>query len=89
MLLRAALLSIAMLLSACAPPKLSEENVAKIREGMTEKEVTAILGPPTETKSGAILGITGASSVWKEGDATLSLQFVNERVVLKTYAKGR
>jgi hypothetical protein len=85
---RALLVLLPLLLAACSPAKLTEENVAKIGDGMTIEQVKAIVGPPTETQSGSILGITGASSVWKEGDATLAVQFVNDKVVLKVFRKG-
>jgi hypothetical protein len=85
---RALLLLPAFLLAACAQGKLTEQNIAKIADGMSMEQVTAIIGPPTETQTGAILGISGTSSTWKEGDATLSLQFVNDRLVLKSYVKG-
>jgi hypothetical protein len=86
--LRAILLPAAFVLAACAPSKLTEQNISKIVDGMTIEQVTAIVGPPTETQTGAILGISGTSSTWRERDATLSLQFVNDRLVLKSYVKG-
>ena len=44
-----------LLLAACS--RVSEENFGKVEEGMTEEQVTAILGKPTEANSVAVLGI--------------------------------
>ena len=41
----------AVLLVGCAGTNFSWENARKIKEGMAEQEVLALLGTPTETKS--------------------------------------
>lgn len=74
-----------LLLAACS--KVSQENFAKIQDGMTEQEVTAILGSPTESSSGSILGISGTSSKWVAGDAVILIRFVNGKVALRSFDK--
>lgn len=84
---RLALVAAAFLIAACGS-KLSEENFAKVKEGMSEQEVIAILGAPTETNSVQVLAVSGTSSTWKDAAATVSIQFVNGQVRLKSYTKS-
>jgi len=74
-----------LLLAACS--KVTQENFARIQDGMSEQEVTAILGSPAESSSGSILGISGTSSKWTGGDAAITVRFVNGKVALKTFDK--
>jgi hypothetical protein len=74
-----------LLLAACS--KVTQENFAKIQDGMSEQEVTGILGSPAESSSGSILGISGTSSKWSSADAVITVQFVNGKVALKTFNK--
>jgi len=85
MKLRALAFATVLLLAACS--KVTQENFAKIQDGMTEQEVTAILGSPTESSSGSILGISGTSSKWASGDATITIRFVNGKVALRNFEK--
>ena len=74
-----------LLLAACT--KITQENFAKIQDGMSEQEVSAILGSPTESSSSSILGISGTSSTWRGGDAVITIRFVNGKVALKSFDK--
>ena len=74
-----------LLLAACS--KVTQENFAKIQDGMTEQEVTTILGNPTESTSGSLLGISGTSSKWTSGDAVIAVSFVNGKVAMKSFDK--
>lgn len=49
-------------LAACS--RVTQENFAKVQEGMNEREVIAILGEPTESNSVNVLGISGTTSRW-------------------------
>lgn len=82
---RALVLIALLLLAACS--KVTQENFTRIQDGMTEQEVTAILGSPTESSSGSILGISGTSSKWVGGDAMITIQFVNGKVALRSFDK--
>jgi len=74
-----------LLLAACS--RVTQDNFAKIQDGMSEQEVTAILGSPAESSSGSILGISGTSSTWTGGDAVITVRFVNGKVVMKNFDK--
>ena len=80
-----ALLVACLLLAACS--KVTQENFARIQDGMTEQEVTAILGSPAETSSGSMLRISGTSSRWTGGDAVITVQFVNGKVAVRSFDK--
>ena len=71
--------------AACS--KVTAENFAKIQEGMTEQEVIALLGKPSESNSVSILGVSGTASRWVSGDAAVTVRFVNGKVALKTFDK--
>lgn len=75
----------ALLLAACS--KITAENFERVKEGMTEAEVTAILGAPTESSAMSILGISGQSSRWAGKDAVITVQFVNGKARIKNLVR--
>jgi hypothetical protein len=75
----------ALAITACS--KVNEENFLKIRDGMSEEEVIALLGRPTESNSVTVLGLSGTSARWLGGGAVISVQFVNGKVALKSFEK--
>ena len=75
------------LLLATGCSKVTPESFAKIQEGMSEQEVIALLGSPSESSSVNILGVSGTASRWVSGDAAISVRFVNGKVALKTFDK--
>lgn len=79
-------LCLALALAACS--KVTQENYARIQDGMTEEEVHAILGKPAATSSVTVLGLSGTSSRWQSGDAVISIQFANGKVRLKSFDKA-
>jgi outer membrane protein assembly factor BamE (lipoprotein component of BamABCDE complex) len=81
-------LVICMSLVACSGSKISQENFEQIHTGMTLAQVTAILGEPTEASSVDVAVFSGASSKWIKGDITITIQFVNGKVVAKQLSKG-
>jgi len=78
-------LALVVLLAGCS--KVSEENFGKVQEGMTEEQVMAILGKPTEANSVAVLGVSGTTSRWVGNGATITVRFVNGKVALKSFDK--
>ena len=74
-----------LLLAACS--KVTQESFAKVQDGMSEREVHAVLGPPTSSSSVQILGVSGTHSLWEGGDAVISVRFVNGKVATKSYRK--
>jgi hypothetical protein len=85
-LARGALILATLLLAACGA-KISAENFERIQDGMTQKEVIAILGEPTETSSVNIAGVSGGMATWKDGSTAISVQFLNGKVQAKQLAK--
>ena len=75
-------LAAALLLAACS--KVTQENFAKIETGMTEEQVTAILGKPDESTTKANVFTT---SVWRGGDAEITIRLAGGKVVLKSFDK--
>lgn len=78
-------LLVALAIAACS--KVTQENFAKIEEGMSEQEVISLLGEPTESNSVNVLGISGTASRWVSGDAAINVRFVNGKVALKSFDK--
>ncbi len=78
-------LALALLLAACS--KVTQENYAKIQDGMSEQEVIGLLGPATESGGMSLLGVSGGSSKWVAKDAAITIQFVNGKVVGKSFRK--
>jgi len=79
-----ALAALLFALAACGS-KVTEENFARIEDGMTAQQVFDILGKPTETSSMGALGVSGSSAVWSDDGARISVQFVNGKVRLKQF----
>ena len=74
-----------LLLAACS--KITQGNFDRIKDEMSEQEVAAILGSPTESSSTSLVGISGTASRWADKDAVITVRFVNGKVVLKTFEK--
>ena len=79
---------ICMSLVSCSGSKISQENFEKIQTGMALAQVQAILGAPTESSSVDVAVFSGTVSKWKAGDVTITIQFVNGKVVAKQLSKG-
>jgi hypothetical protein len=54
---------------------------------MSEQEVHAILGAPTESNTTTVLGISGTASRWVSGDTVITIRFVNGKVALSSFDK--
>jgi hypothetical protein len=78
-------LALTALLALAACSKVTEENFARVRDGMTEQQVIELLGKPTESSSVNILGLSGTSSKWVEKDAVITVQFVNGKVRARSF----
>ena len=77
-----------VLLLAAACSKVTQENFGRIQDGMSEQEVAAILGSPTESSSASVLGISGTSSSWVTSDSVVTIRFVNGKVALRSFEKS-
>ncbi len=69
----------AILLAACVS-RLTPENLARVKDGMSEQEVRTILGAPTETKTGSFLGVTGTTLVYSNRAQRVIFVFVNGKL---------
>jgi Domain of Unknown Function with PDB structure (DUF3862) len=78
--------TLALLLAACGS-KITEDNFAKIHEGMTRQEITGLLGNPSRASSVDILGVSGTSATWTDDGASITVQFVNDKVRLKSFSE--
>jgi hypothetical protein len=83
--MRARFLLLAVLVAACS--RVTADNFEKIQEGMSEPEVRALLGSPTESSSVTVLGVSGSASRWTGRDAEIVVRFINGKVALKTFEK--
>ena len=70
----------ALLIAGCAS-RLTPENFAKIKTGMTPDDVTSILGKPDETQSQGALGLTGTTYVYHKGTSEAKVVFLNNQVI--------
>ncbi|RJR42814.1 MAG: outer membrane protein assembly factor BamE [Deltaproteobacteria bacterium] len=76
-------------LAACGSSRLTQENFDKIHTGMTQAEVTAILGEPTESSSVDVAVFSGTASTWKKDGTIITIQFANGKVVAKQFSKEK
>lgn len=74
-----------LLLAACS--KVTQENFAKIQDGMSEAEVHTLLGKPGESSNITVLGLSGTSSRWVSNDGMIAVQFVNGKVRAKSFER--
>ena len=81
------LIALCLVLALAACSKVTQENYARIQDGMSEQEVHAILGKPAESSSAAILGLSGTSSKWTADGVVITIQFANGKVRLKSFDK--
>jgi outer membrane protein assembly factor BamE (lipoprotein component of BamABCDE complex) len=83
-----ALLVCTLCLAGCGS-RINQDNFEKIQTGMTLAQVKVILGNPTESSSVDVAVFSGTVSKWKAGDVTITIQFVNGKVVAKQLSKGK
>lgn len=74
---------IVMIITLTACTQVTEENYNKVQVGMTMSQVTAILGPPSNTESVNFLGFSGTTAVWKTQSTEITILFFNDKVQVK------
>jgi len=86
-----------LLLSGCGGSGISKGNYDRVKEGMSLKEVEAILGRGTEQASSNVsvpgievegfsvsgMSLSGKSMVWQQGTKTISVMIMNDKVFSK------
>ncbi|MGQ0651022.1 MAG: outer membrane protein assembly factor BamE domain-containing protein [Betaproteobacteria bacterium] len=85
MSMRAFVIVAALLVVSCS--RVTQENFAKVQDGMSEEAVRAILGTPTESNSVSVLGVSGTVSRWVSRDAVITVRFVNGKAALRSFDK--
>jgi hypothetical protein len=78
-------LLICLFLFACS--KITQDNFEKIKTDMAMKEVIAILGEPTASQAINIAGISGTSAMWKDKNGEIDIQFLDDKVAVKSFSK--
>lgn len=76
-----------LLILACGS-KVTAENFEKIQTGMSQQDVVALLGEPTQSYAFDIAGLSGAAATWREGETTISIQFFNGKVQARQLSRG-
>ena len=79
---------VALTLVGCGS-RINQDNFEKVQTGMTMAQVRIILGDPTESSSVDVAVFSGTVSKWQAGDLTITIQFVNSKVVAKQLSKGK
>jgi len=74
-----------LFLAACGS-RLNQENFDKIRDGMSQKEVREILGEPVDASGASFLGLSSGEAMWKDDKTTITVHFLNDKVVSKHMA---
>ena len=83
----AATVVLAIFLTACGSP-INQQNYDKIQNDMTLEQVTAILGPASESQSAGVGPLSGTQAVWKDKSGfTITILFVNDKVKMKNSSK--
>jgi len=78
---------VVMLLFLASCSKVTQDNFAKVEDGMSEEAVRAVLGTPTDSSSVSVLGVSGTVSRWVSRDAVITVRFVNGKAALKSFDK--
>lgn len=81
------LATVCLLLTACGSP-VNQANFDKIKTGMSVEQVQAILGNPTESSTASFGELSGGAATWKNDDIVITVQFVNNKVQFKQFAKN-
>ena len=76
--------ALALSLAGCGS-KITQDNFAKIHQGMTKQEVVDLLGQPTDSSSVHVLGLSVSSSSWTGKHARITVHFVDGKVRLKSF----
>lgn len=75
-----------LILIACS--KITVDRYEQVKQGMSLEQVISILGEPTASRSINIAGLSGTSATWKNKDAEITIQFLNDQVTIKTFMKA-
>jgi outer membrane protein assembly factor BamE (lipoprotein component of BamABCDE complex) len=77
------LIAATALLAACTS-KLTNDNLNKIKTGMTQVQVKEVLGTPSRSETGSTLGVEGATFYYSKSGTEVKIVFLNDAVILKS-----
>jgi hypothetical protein len=72
------------LATACGR-EIDQASFSKIQTEMPESEVIALLGEPTDSEAFSLGGLSATSATWVGPEGTIAIQFVNGKVLLKSF----
>lgn len=81
------LFCLALIFAACQTDRVTKANYDKLSIGMSESEVTGILGEPSESSSVNLGPFSGTASKWVGKGGTISIQFLNGEAKAMNYFK--
>ena len=70
-------------LSACNGKRLTKANVDEVSNGMSQKQVESILGPPTSVDSTNLLVTKKVTYTYRQGNESVTIVFFNNGVASK------
>ena len=79
----AGVILLSFMIIACGK-SLTNENLLRVKNGMTEKQVKEILGQPAKIESGEVLGLRGSTFLYEKGKTKVQINFINDSVVSKS-----
>jgi len=73
----------ALAFSACQGKRLTKANVDEVANGMSQKEVESILGPPTSVDSTNLLVTKKVTYTYRQANESVTIVFFNNEVASK------
>lgn len=88
--LRLALSALAATFLLAGPcSRINQTNFDKVENGMSYEQVVKILGQPKDQKSVGVGPLSASTAEWRDGDAVISIQFLNDKVQLKSFSGSK
>jgi len=72
-----------LVIGACHGKRLTKANVDEVSNGMSQKEVESILGPPTSVDSTNLLVTKKVTYTYRQGNESVTIVFFNNEVASK------
>jgi len=72
-----------LVIGACHGKRLTKANVDEVSNGMSQKEVESILGPPTSVDSTNLLVTKKVTYTYRQGNESVTIVFFNNEVSSK------
>ena len=76
------LIAATLLVVACSS-KLTNENLTKVKTGMSVSEVESLLGKPAKIETSETLGIRATTYYYKSSSGEVKVSFLNDGVMVK------